>query len=498
MEAAAGAVHVPFSFAGDDGAPLLWIVVARAGGILAYAMAYRLAARLAGPIAGVIAACSLFLADESIRNFARGNSEGILVALCLWAIERHLDGRRRDAFLLGIAAALLRPEVWPFIALYGLFLILIDRRVKTVVLVLGGGLALVILWFVPEYLGSGDFLRAANRARQPNPDSAAFAAFPFLEVFRRSASVLTAPVYVGAAIAVVIALRDRSKSIALAMAAVSTVLMISVGLMTQAGFAGNLRYIALPAAFVCILAGAGWVWLVKGTGRRFGPVAAGALVVLVAAVWAPFAISDIKELDRAAYRISEEADLYGTLAAAIDKGGGAGGAEEVRHRVQRQLPDPGGGLVHAPARDGSGDLRLPARHHDRRQLLESVPRPPFPGGDPNPQVDHRVVLPWVTSESHGHLRLASGVGPAGPVADQRMGRRAGRDRSARRGLVAAADDGARDRLLDRRRALGRDRRPAARRHPAGPARGRLPAALLHAAALLARPRGRSRRRACAG
>jgi hypothetical protein len=313
---------VPFSFAGDDGAPLLWIVVARAGGILAYFMAYRLGRRLAGPIAGLIAACSLFLADEFIRNFARGNSEGILVALCLWAIERHLDGRRRDAFLLGIAAALLRPEVWPFIALYGLYLIVIDRRVKTFVLVLGSGLALVILWFVPEYLGSGDFLRAANRARQPNPDSAAFADFPFLEVFNRSASVLTAPVYVGAAIAVVIALKDRTKSIALTMAAVSTVLMISVGLMTQAGFAGNLRYIALPAAFVCVLAGAGWVWLVKGTGRRFGAVAAVGLATLAAAAWAPFVISDVKELDEAAHRIAAEADLYGTLDAAIEKGGG--------------------------------------------------------------------------------------------------------------------------------------------------------------------------------
>ena len=38
--------------------------------------------------------------------------------------------------------------------------------------------------------------------------------------------------------------------------------------MTQAGFAGNLRYIALPAAFVCVLAGAGWVWLVKGDGAK--------------------------------------------------------------------------------------------------------------------------------------------------------------------------------------------------------------------------------------
>ena len=42
----------PFSLAGDDGAPLLWLVVARAGGILAFAMAYRLGKRLAGPVAG--------------------------------------------------------------------------------------------------------------------------------------------------------------------------------------------------------------------------------------------------------------------------------------------------------------------------------------------------------------------------------------------------------------------------------------------------------------
>ena len=60
---------------------------------------------------------------SSSATSARGNSEGLLVALCLWALERHLDGRRRDAFLLGFAAGLLRPEVWPFLALYGLWLV---------------------------------------------------------------------------------------------------------------------------------------------------------------------------------------------------------------------------------------------------------------------------------------------------------------------------------------------------------------------------------------
>src|SRR3954451_10169134 len=154
---------IPFSLAGDNGAPLLWLTIARAGGILALAMAFRLGQRLAGPVAGAIAAGALFLADEFIRNFARGNSEGLLVALCLWAIERDLDGRRRGAFLLGLGAALLRPEVWPFIALYGLYLIAAERTVRTAALVLGGGFALVVLWFVPEYLGSGEFLRAGPR-----------------------------------------------------------------------------------------------------------------------------------------------------------------------------------------------------------------------------------------------------------------------------------------------------------------------------------------------
>src|SRR3954471_11598142 len=316
----------PFSLLGDDGAPLAWIVIARAGGILAFAMAYRLGSRLAGPIAGLIAAAALFLADDFIFNFARGNSEGILVALCLWAIERHLDGRPRDAFLLGLGAALLRPEVWPFIALYGLYLIWRERTRGSVVLVLAGGLGLALLWFVPEYFGSGDFFRAAARARQPNPDSAAFAAHPFIEVFNRSASVLSPPVYVGGVIATVAALwafvKRREDGLLLAMGGIGTVLMIAVAAMTQAGFAGNLRYIALPAALVCVLAGAGWVWLIRTTNARFGTIVAALLALIAAAASAPSVIEDIHELDDAGMRIQAEADLYGTVPEAIKAGGG--------------------------------------------------------------------------------------------------------------------------------------------------------------------------------
>jgi Glycosyltransferase family 87 len=304
----------PFALAGDDGAPALWLLIARASGLLAFGMAYRLGARLAGPWAGAIAAVALVLSDEFVFNFVRGNSEGMLVALVLWAVERHLDGRFDHAFLLGFGAALLRPEVWPFWGLYGLWLLVRDRNARTAALVFGSGAVALVLWFLPEYLGSGDWLRAASRARDPNPDSAAFADSPFVEVFVRSAAILSVPVYVGAAIAVVVAWRRRDR-VPLALAAMATILMVAVALMTEAGFAGNLRYVALPAAFLCVLAGAGWVTVV----RRWGVLAA----VAVAAAWVPFVAADVDKLRYDWEVVEYEANFYGpNLKAVIAKAGG--------------------------------------------------------------------------------------------------------------------------------------------------------------------------------
>jgi hypothetical protein len=320
----------PFALFGDA-APQLWVVVARAGGLLAFAMAYRLAARLAGPVAGVIAAGSLLLADEFVRNFALANSEGLLVALCLWAVERHLDHRRRDAFLLLVAAALLRPEVWPFWALYGVYLVAGAWRERPpraeLALFVGSGVALVVLWFLPEYLGSGDFLRAASRARQANPDSAAYAAVPFVEVFRRSYYILSPPVYVGAVIAVAGALvgwrRGHGGGLRLALVAGATALMVVVAAMTQAGFAGNLRYVALPASVICVLAGVGWVDVFRWAGRRWHSVAAVVLALAVVAVWLPWARSDWEAVGATWDQVRRDSVGDNDLPAAIAAAGGA-------------------------------------------------------------------------------------------------------------------------------------------------------------------------------
>jgi hypothetical protein len=309
----------PFSLVGDEWAPELWLVVAQAGGLLAFAFTYRLAARLAGRSAGVIAVLGLLLADEFVRNFARGNSEGLLVALCLWAVECHLDARRTQAFLLGVAGGLLRPELWPFLLAYGLWLMWREPRRRG--LVVACGALTLALWFLPEWWGSGDALRAAARARDPNPDSAAFADDPFLETFRRAELILMFPVLLGAALATGAALLRRDR-VRLVLAVIAAVLMVAVAAMTQAGFAGNLRYVALPAALVCVLAGAGWTDLVRAVSQRLGRVVAA--LVAAALVWTavPYVREDRDKLRADLEVVRNEADLYDGLGPVIDQAGG--------------------------------------------------------------------------------------------------------------------------------------------------------------------------------
>jgi hypothetical protein len=96
--------------------------------------------------------------------------------------------------------------------------------------------------------------------------------------------------------------------------------------MTQAGFAGNLRYVALPAALVCVLAGAGWVDLVRGAARRFGRAPAVGIAVALAAAATPFVLADVDDLRFDLDVVRAESELYDRLPAIVAK---AGGAEEL-------------------------------------------------------------------------------------------------------------------------------------------------------------------------
>ena len=330
-----------FSLFGEA-APDLWLIVARGGAVLAVLLAFRLAWRLTGgggvaaATAGVVGAVALIISSQFVRTMALGNSEGLMVAFTLWGIERHLDGKYRQAFVLAFLASLLRPEIWPFMGAYGLWLLLIDRRALW--LVISGGVLTLALWFLPEYWGSGNFNRAADRAQQPNPNSPAFAEHPFLKVIEQTWPLVITPVKGAAAFALVLAaidwFRNRRQGAILAVAFLGISWIVLIGLMTEAGFSGNPRYIILGTSLLAVVGGVGFGRVVQLAGaamrRIAGPnhprvvtavgIAVFAVLALASVHWAKPRFDNFDELDRA---LRYQAELRIDLKKALEKAGGA-------------------------------------------------------------------------------------------------------------------------------------------------------------------------------
>jgi hypothetical protein len=313
----------PFALFGSI-APDLWLFVARAGTIAGVVMAFRVARRLGGVPAGAAAAAAYAIAPWTLRNGAMGNSEGLLVALALAAIDRHLAGRYRHAFLLALGAGLLRPEVWPFLGLYGLWLFWQDAGARKLVAI--GFASLPALWLLPELWGSGDLLRAAHRAQNPRANSAAFTEDPIGEVVRQFGTMLTPPLWAGlGALAAMTLLRRapgrREQRAAIALALATAVLVGEVAVMTSDGFSGNTRYMILPAALVCVLAGTGVGWVVRAlpTSAARGGLAVAALSLAAAA---GFAAPSVHHLDAVRAALDYQAHLKDGLDGAMARAGG--------------------------------------------------------------------------------------------------------------------------------------------------------------------------------
>jgi hypothetical protein len=307
-----------------EAAPAVWLVFARTGGLFAVVLAFSLAARLSPGrgrwFAGAVAAFGLLATAGFLRGVAGGSSEGWLVALVLLAIDRHLGGRRSQALGLGVAASLLRPEIWPFLLVYAVWLWRRDPGSRPLVTV---GLALVpVLWFGPELWGSGDLLRSSERAQVPNPGQPALADQPALEVLEGFATMLPLPVLLLAlgTTAVALARRDR---VPLVLAAGAAAWVGLVALMAEAGFSGDDRYLLAAAAFAAVLAGvgAGQLYDVAASWapRAIAPVGAAVLAIALAA-----SLPSARRLgDDLAYAADLRADLKTVVAR-------AGGPEQLR------------------------------------------------------------------------------------------------------------------------------------------------------------------------
>ncbi len=308
-------VLAPLSLLGGA-APAVWMAAMRACAFASLLLAYRLGARLAGPLAGAVAVVSLALSADLYRTALLGSAEPALIALTLGAVDRHLDGRRDHALVLIAVAGLIRPEAWVLLAGYGLYVWLREPRLRALAAV-----AVVLppaLWLGLDWIGSGDPLHASSTATEATEGSAARARVPALEVVRRAADAVIVPTLVLAAVGLVGAWRRRNREV-LSLAALALGWIAVVAIMAEAGFTGTRRYLAAPAAALCVVAGVGLAWLLEAVRERRARLALAGAIAALALVPA---LLRAREEARTLSVARSQADQLSELRRAVDRAGG--------------------------------------------------------------------------------------------------------------------------------------------------------------------------------
>lgn len=244
----------------DRGLPsALWMVVARAGTLLALAMTVRLVFRLsgggaAGAFGGAVAVVAVCLTPDWFQFAAHGSEAPLAVAFMLWAFERHLDGRPGHALALGTLACLLRPELVPFLGLYGLWAWVTQPHLRPALAAVA--VLLPAAWVVPEWIGSGNPLDGGKQARSEPVWSLSLAERPWMRALERIHNHSGLVVELLTAVAVIAALARRRRAVLVLAGAALAEASLYVA-MTQAGFSGNPRYVLPALALACVLAGVG-------------------------------------------------------------------------------------------------------------------------------------------------------------------------------------------------------------------------------------------------
>jgi hypothetical protein len=394
-----------------NSAPTLWVVTARAGGVLALIAAYRLGSLMVRrgreasggtvaswePVAaGLLAAAGILLTQDWFYYMFRGTSEPMLVGLSLWAVDRHLAGRHVLAFLLGVAASLIRPEWWPFIFLYGIWLYRRQPSPWLAALILAGWFSIPFFWFVPPWISTGQPLLAATHAQEYNGH---LGSDPFVEVNRRGADLQVVPSLVFALAAVVIAWRERDRLI-LGLGAAALAWWVLVVAMTLDGYPGLERFFLPAAAIICVLGGVGLVRVAgiagAGVSRRLSVPGMGvAVAIVLVAVSIPFTISRINAARAAKPTAAQAVTRLNQLSAAVAAVGGHDAVfpcrssfAAVNHSVQTALAF----KLHVTLE------RVGTSMHDQGVMFVG-PHYSFDGGPPaiDPRLNRRQLIATVGS-----------------------------------------------------------------------------------------------------
>ncbi|MBV9915494.1 MAG: hypothetical protein JO153_03250 [Solirubrobacterales bacterium] len=321
---------VPYALFGN-GQLWLWmftaVAISLAGVVFAARIAYRLVGRdaersYAAPAAAVFAGLGVLAIQDYSHYVLSYQSDPVIVALCLGAVDCQLSRRPRWALALWLLASLGRPEVWPFL---GLFCLWAWRALPAMrALVVAALLLLVGLWFgIPAVTARSPFVAGTNAlgsVRAPHGNKVVDTMSRFVHL---QPVLLEVVALVGVALA---ALRRDRVTLAVAGGAVLWVL-VEIAFALH-GWPALPRYMFEAAAALAVLAAvavgrllgdplgpARWAGLARWTGL--------ALVVAICAGLVPAAVSRVRDerSDLSAQRL--RTTEINRLAPAISRAGGA-------------------------------------------------------------------------------------------------------------------------------------------------------------------------------
>jgi hypothetical protein len=299
-------------------APWLWVVTARIGGIAGLIGAVRLCHLLcdraklpwwATYVAGLVAIAGIVLSwSESLWTyyFFRGTSEVLLIGVWLWGVERLFMRKHFQAYTLIALEGWMRPEAWPFLFVYGVYLFWKVPRLRAWAVI--GLLSQPVAWFVPPWISTGQPFLAANHASEYNGDLGSSA---FRTVVERGESLQPLPTLILAFLASVGALwwgrgllvglarlwrrpnellarltEENERSVlpmVLALAAGAAAWWVVVIVETEDHYPGLQRFYLPAAAMICVLSGYAVVQIAVWIGGQM-PRGRSAAALLVAAI----------------------------------------------------------------------------------------------------------------------------------------------------------------------------------------------------------------------
>jgi hypothetical protein len=362
----------------------LWMVTSIAISLSGLVFAWRIAFRLVGAepqrryaayAAGLFAALVMLLMQDPLlpANYVHyilsAESDTMIVALCLAAIDCHLNGRHRWAFWIWWLGSMGRPEVWPFCGLAGLWLWRSEPSYRR--WLIGALVLLLFFWFgIPGLTSKSVFTAgniAQNSARELHGNKITGTITRFHELYPTT-------VWIAAALTVAWAAYRRQRTILALAAGALAWLIIEIALAVK-GFPAVPRYMFEPGAIVAIFAG----------------VFVGRLILDLP----PLLSRLVQRLGRLRFgsRLGTQIGAWGTGLAVLVIAGSMFGAAHRQYRLERS------DLSHERARTVLiGRLSTVVKRLGAGRILAC--------GQPNIPIEYQSILAWYMSIKIGELYVS--------------------------------------------------------------------------------------------